>query len=64
MDTSVSQKGTKTKARRATHSRLVAGAARCPECGCRHVLRTESSNGMRMGTHWCARCAAFFTVAA
>lgn len=64
MDHAVSQKGTKTKARKATHSRLLAGGARCPACGSQHVLRTESENGMRMGTHWCARCSAFFTVAA
>lgn len=50
----------KTRTRQATHGRLVAGSVRCPACGSRHCLRTESWNGKLAGSHWCARCSAFF----
>ena len=53
-DRRVSQKGTKTKTRQATHGRMLATSLRCPECGCRQVMKTMSSNGMRAGKHWCA----------
>lgn len=49
-----------TRVRAATHGPAIASSQRCPECGGRHVLATQSANGKRMGAFMCARCGAFF----
>lgn len=61
MDHRVSQKGTKTKARQATHGRAIASSQQCPTCGSRHVIRTQSVNGKQAGDYMCARCSTFFS---
>lgn len=54
----------RTKLRQATHAAALAtGFIRCPECGCGHVLRTQSSNGRLLGDFMCALCSHFFSVA-
>jgi transcription elongation factor Elf1 len=61
MDHSISQKGTKTRAREATHGPALASSQQCPKCESQHVLRTQSENGKRMGDFMCARCSTFFS---
>jgi hypothetical protein len=52
----------KTPTRPATHSpNLQSGNMRCLACGSRHVLVAQSTNGRRLGSHWCGGCGRFWT---
>lgn len=51
-------RGTTTRA--ATHAPAIASSQRCPACGSRHILKTQSWNGKRRGAYWCALCSHFF----
>lgn len=59
-DARVSQKGTKTRARQATHGRALVSSLRCPrpECQCRQVIRTQASNAP--AAYLCCGCGQFF----
>lgn len=57
MDDAISQKGTKTRARQATHGSLIVSAQQCPKCGCRHVLKAVALNVITQGDYFCASCA-------
>lgn len=52
-----------TRTRQATHGPAIDGAVRCPDCAGRHCLQTQSTNGRRLGSHWCGACGAFFSPA-
>lgn len=58
MDTRISQKGTKTRTRQATHGSLLASSLRCPQCGCSHVIRCVHAN--RSAAFMCGACSHFF----
>lgn len=51
----------RTRARAATKSRRLDPRKICPGCGAGGVLKTQSRNGQRQGSHWCGQCSAFFT---
>lgn len=59
-DDRISQKGTKTRTRAATHGAAIVSDRRCPQCHGRQVLRTQSKNGRQAGACWCGSCGAFF----
>lgn len=52
-----------TRVRQATHGSALATAIVCPACARRHCLIVQSTNGKRLGTHWCGSCSTFFTPA-
>jgi transcription elongation factor Elf1 len=59
-DDAISQRGTKTRARSATHSPRLVSAMRCPTCGGRQVLHSVAENARALGAFWCGSCGDHF----
>jgi hypothetical protein len=57
-DARVSQKGTKTRKRAATHATALVTNGRCPKCNARHIIACQASNSKT--DRMCCQCGHFF----